>query len=165
MSRGRRLLRIVLAYVAASLVAGAILGFALVYRPGSPVGQVDVDFIEIAALFLSMVSGFVALFALIPTLAVGIYAERNGIRSPAFYAAAGAGIGLCALGLYALVLVLGAGGGIGDTFPSGDAATGFFVFLAATVVAVALAGIAGGLTYWAIAGRTAGADRALSPAG
>jgi hypothetical protein len=165
MNSGRRLLKVILAYAAASLVAGAILAVALVYRPGAPLGQVDVDFVEIAALFLSVVSGFVALLALIPTLAVGIYAERNGIRSPVFYAVAGAGIGLCALGLYALVLVLGAGGGFGDTFPSDDAATAFFVFLGAALVAVVLAGIAGGLTYWAIAGRTTRAHRALSPAG
>jgi hypothetical protein len=165
MTRGRRLLRVMLAYVVASLVAGAILAFALVYRPNAPVGKLDLDFVEIAALFLSMVSGFVALLALIPTLAVGIYAERNGIRTPGFYAAAGAGIGLCALGLYGLVLWLGAGGGFGDAFPSGDAAIGLAVFLAAAVVAVALAGIAGGLTYWTIAGRTAGSHRALSPAG
>ena len=56
MRRGRRLLTIALAYLSASLVAGAILGFALVYRPGAPVGPLDLGFVEIAALFLSMVT-------------------------------------------------------------------------------------------------------------
>ncbi len=159
MSWGRRLITIAFAYVAASIVAGAILGFALVYTPDSTWGPFDLDLVQTTALFVSMVSGFVALLALVPTLVIGIYAERTAVRSPLFYVAAGAAIGLCALGLYGIALIWSSSGPLSEALPSDAAAV---AIIASVVAVVALAGIAGGLTYWAIAGRKAGARRAVS---
>jgi hypothetical protein len=162
MSWGRRLITIAVGYIAASIVAGVILGFALVYSPDSPWGPLDLNLARITALFVSLVSGFVALLALIPTLVVGIYAERAAVRSPLFYAVAGAGIGLCALGFYGLILILGESRPLSETLPADLAAIGLGVIIAVIAAIVALAGIAAGLTYWAIAGRNAGRLRALS---
>jgi hypothetical protein len=159
----QRLIAIAFAYAAASIVAGAILGFALVYTPDSTWGPFDLDLARITALFVSMVSGFVAVLALIPTLIVGIYAERAGVRSPMFYALAGAAIGLCVLGLYGLGLIWGSDRPLSEALPP-DAANGLPAIIAGATAVVAFAGIAGGLTYWAIAGRNAGGTRATSPA-
>ncbi len=164
MSWGRRLITIAFAYAAASIVAGAILGFALVYTPDSTWGPFDLDLARITALFVSMVSGFVAVLALIPTLIVGVYAERAGVRSPLFYAVAGAAIGLCVLALYGLGLIWGSSRPLSEALPP-DAAIGLPAIVAGAAAVVAFAGIAGGLTYWAIAGRKAGGRRALSLAG
>lgn len=111
------------------------------------------------AFFLSMVSSFVAVFALVPTLIVGIYAERAAIRTLLFYGASGAAIGLLVLGLYALAIVWT---GWASLDPPSDRPPIDFQAVAIIAVIVALAGVAGGSTYWAIAGRSAGASRAPS---
>jgi hypothetical protein len=162
MSWIRRLFIIALGYVAASVVAGVILGAALVYTPNSTWGPIDLDFVQITALFVAMVSGFVAVLALIPTVIVGIYAERAGVRSPVFYAVAGALIGLGALGLYSLALIWRSNSPLSEALPPDMAAIGFGSIIAGVAAVVALAGIAAGLTYWAIAGRWAGRRLSLA---
>ena len=162
MSWGRRLLTIAVAYIAASVVAGAILAFTLVYTPGATWGPFDLDLLQITALFVSMVSALVALLALIPTLMIGIYAERAAVRSSLFYAVSGAAVGLCGLGLYGLGLIWRSSGPLSETLPPDATAVGLGAILAGVAAVVAFAGIAGGLTYWAIAGRNAGGRRTPS---
>jgi hypothetical protein len=150
----RRLLRIAVAYVAASVVAGAILAPAILYSPESALGPVDAGFFVLAAWFLSLVSGMVAALALAPTLLLGFYAERNAIRSPLFYALAGGAVGLGVIAFYAAMVMWG-----GDP-PPGIVDPALKLYLAGATGVVAFAGIVAGLVYRAIAGRKAGGSRA-----
>jgi hypothetical protein len=111
--------------------------------------------LKITMLTVSTVSIFVSVLALLPSLAVSIYFERAGILSPTFYALAGMCIGLLVLGLYGLALAWG--NSPSDPAQPGDAPVSIASIIAAGAVIVAPAGVTGGLTYWSIAGRTAGA--------
>ena len=151
MSNARRLIAIAGAYIAASLIAGAIIAAGMMWAPGGEVGPIDFDFLQITALFVGLVSFLVAMLALVPAALVSLYAERHGKRSPLFYGAAGGVIALAALGIYAALLVWN------DTSHERFNSTrGAFTIIAAVAGFFAVAGVAGGLTYWALAGRTAG---------
>src|SRR5262245_41869131 len=117
-----RLLAMIGAYIAASIVAGAILADAIVLMPGGEVGPIDLDFLHITALFVALVSTLVAMLAFLPAAAVSWYAERRGRRSPLFYAVAGAMIGLAALGIYVALLILD--GSSAERFSSQDGTAG-----------------------------------------
>jgi hypothetical protein len=80
-----------------------------------------------------------------------LYAERHGKHSPLFYGGAGAAVGLVALGIYAALLFWNDASS--ERFHS---TSGVFTIIAAAAGFFAVAGVAGGLTYWALAGRTAG---------
>lgn len=104
MSKTDRLIAIAGAYIAASLVAGAIIAAGMMWAPGGEVGPIDFDFLQITALFVGFVSSLVAMLALVPAALVSLYAERHGKHSPLFYGGAGAAVGLVALGIYAALL-------------------------------------------------------------
>ena len=94
---------------------------------------------------VGLTSFVVSGFALLPTFLVIVIAEGAGIRSALFYAAAGAGLALfCYYGL-----------GLGVAFDE-QVVVGGEGFFARAPEVMAAAGIAAGLTYWAIAGRNAG---------
>lgn len=98
-----------------------------------------------------MASVYVGVFALPSTLPVIIYTERKGVRSPLFYGIAGAVSALVALGVYLVVFLL-AGAPPKEIFRSAKLLAGWLVLFG-------VPGLAGGLTYWLIAGRTAGERR------
>jgi hypothetical protein len=158
MSKSRRLLTIAGAYIAACLVAGAIILAGMLWSPDRETGPIDFALVQITALSLGFVSSLVAVLALPPAAAVSWYAERHGKRSPVFYGGAGALVSLAAVGLFVALLIWRAPSE--DRFASMDNATAALAGLAIAMAFFAIAGIAAGLTYWAIAGRTAGSPPA-----
>ena len=159
MAKPRRLLTIAGAYIAASVVAGCVLAAGLLSQPGGQVGPIDLEFLQITAFFLAFVSGLVAVLALPPAIAVSWYAERRGKRSALFYGSAGAVVSLVALGVYAALLAWNNTSGEPSTSTGG--AAGVAAAIAGIAAFFAIAGVAGGLTYWAIAGRKAGSHSAI----
>ena len=154
MAIASRVLEMIVAYVAASVTAGVTLVAAMIWTPESNIGPIDLDFLHTTALFIGMVSTFVAALAFLPAVAVSWYAERRSKRSPLFYAAAGAAIGVLAFGIYVALLVWTDDSA--ERFSSAANMRSAAIVIAIAAAAVAIAGIAGGLTYWAIAGRKAG---------
>lgn len=158
MPKPRRLLRIGAAYIAACLVAGAFIMIAMVGSPGRELGPIDLEIVQVTVFFLGFVSALVAILALLPAALVSWYAERKGKRSAIFYGGAGALVSLVALGIFAAVLAL-RDPSSASLEPMGNVG-GTLAVIAATAAFFALAGVAAGLTYWAIAGRTTGSPPA-----
>ena len=137
----QRYLAILLGYLVASLAAGLIYSvvFAFYYRAGGGV-------------VLPLAVGFgilVAIFSMPPSILGIIYAERIHARSIFFYASGGVLVGWVSYGLYALLLIFGAGttkGFIRD----GEQVT----FWLRLNLFFGGPGLIGGLVYWLIAGRT-----------
>jgi len=147
-----RIVWIIVAYLVASTAAGAVIAVAawVAGLVGNPV--------ELASLPYGLLAGgiLVAVFAALPCAAIIGYAEREGRRTLPFHLAAG---GLTGIGtLLGSVLLLGGisprGLQVHPPDAEGAAALGM------VAIAVAMAGLAGGLVYWALAGRSAGAWRA-----
>ena len=100
---------------------------------------------DVLGVVVGLTSFVVSGLAFIPALLIIAVAESAGIRSTLFYATAGAALGLfCYYGL-------GLGYSFGERLDVSD--DGFF---ARAPELMAAAGIAAGLTYWAVAGRNAG---------
>ncbi len=155
MAISRRLVPIAGAYIAANVVAGAVLAAAVIGLIGGPSAErADAALLEVSTRMLASVIGLIAILALAPTLIAGTYAERAGIRSPLFYGLAGAVIGVAALGIHVVSSVWYSG--LGDTIAVADGEFNERGALAGVLAIVAAAGLLGGLTYWAIAGRKAG---------
>jgi hypothetical protein len=136
----RRDLAILLGYLAASLAAGLIYSvvFAFYYRAG-----VDV------VLPLTVGFGFlVAIFSMPPSILGIIYAERIHARSIFFYASGGVLVGWVSYGLYALLLIFGAGTTKG--FIRDGEQVKFWLTLN---LLFGGPGLVGGLVYWLVAGR------------
>ena len=87
-----------------------------------------------------LASGYIAVFALLPTLCVMAFTEFMKVRSTMFYGLAGATAAILAYCLYTAVFFREV---------SLSVVLGGLVF-------VAVPGLAGGLIYWWIAGRSAG---------
>jgi hypothetical protein len=99
-------------------------------------------------LFLAVSLAVTVLVSLIPALLVAIHAERVRARRLGFYLLWGLVAG--AIGFVVMLgLVAALGGGL----------TGGGSFIAGSVLIMAGAGLAGGFTYWVIAGRHAGLAR------
>jgi hypothetical protein len=99
-------------------------------------------------LFLTVALAVTTLVSLIPALLIAIHAERTKVRGLGFYLSWGlvaGGIGFVVM--IALIVAIG-GNFVGST-----------TFLPGAALVMAGAGTAGGLTYWAIAGRNAGLAR------
>jgi hypothetical protein len=121
----------------ASLAAAAVL----VLGPSAPMLPAPQDWPLISFVILTT-SAFVAAFAFAPAVVVILVAESFAFRSVLLYALAGAAIGLvCG---YTLGFVAQA-----PRFQTGAPFGTNFELLGA-------AGIAAGLVYWLVAGRTAG---------
>lgn len=156
MSKLTRLMHIAAGYALASLVAGVVsLTGILVATAGlqvlRPAALAQMTF---PFLFATLIAGAAAL---LPTLPVGIYAERRRKRDMRWYALAGTGIGMAALSLYVLSSEVAAGS---ISNANGEDAK----FLLALALSVAVAGVCAGITYWAVAGRRAGWPKAPAAA-
>lgn len=142
-----RLFVIFAGFVAACLVAGAIVVFAVLFPELS---ALDTGALDPNAFNLLLGFGFVFVsgFALIPALLVALFTEVFAIRAVLVYAVSGAAIGaLCYLGL----------------LPYNSATTTFEGFVQRHLEIMAAAGILAGVVYWMVAGRKAGAWRRQSP--
>jgi mannose/fructose/N-acetylgalactosamine-specific phosphotransferase system component IIC len=139
----------VLGYAAASLAAGAFLnvvflGFTELIAPDMPPEVATGTMI----VTLPVTALIVAYFAFVPAIIAMLLTELLGKRDWLFYALAG--------GFVALVLVV-------QGYQSGDAD---FARYGEPLVPVYMigAGLVGGIAYWFVTGRFAGALRAISPA-
>jgi hypothetical protein len=138
-----RIAIIVRGYFAACLAVALILSTVIAFKLSSGPGQ----FILSLILFGMLVSFFVAIFALLPSVLLIGLAERTGVRSVVCYGGGGALIGVAACGLYALVT---------RTLPPlQNLGNIIVVFLGPALV--------GGVIYWLIAGRTAGPNSVKTP--
>lgn len=144
----RRLASLTAAYAAASFVAACIVVVAfIVFSPGPLI--LEPGLAHIAVQMTAFVACLIAALALLPSLAAIAYAQRHGIRAPAWYAAAGLGAGLAAAAIYVAILLLRAGAD--RSIPT---ERGFLAGLAGIVAVIAVAGMGAGLTFWLIAGRS-----------
>lgn len=128
-------------YLFGCLAAGAVLVIATL-PPGMPEASFEqFDWLVLWWAILTS-AAIVSAIAFVPAMIVILVAEAFGLRSLFFYALAGGASGL----LYGL------------TFPVEAAAPS----LDATVEITLAAGVAAGLVYWLVAGRTAGLWRGNS---
>jgi hypothetical protein len=137
----RRFFVIVFAYGCACLAAAAtiILGAAATADFQPPLDRPEVALLWVMTLATSF---GVAFFAFFPALIAILLAENFAWRSVLFYAIGGAAIGLF----------------FGFVLPT-ESPSPFYV--ARSTELIAGAGIAAGLVFWLIAGRNAGAWRAV----
>ena len=139
-----RLFAIIFGFIAASLVAGAIVVFAVLFPELSALdtGVIDPNAINILLGFGFI---FVSGFALLPAMIVVAITESFSIRSVLAYAIGGGVVGLaCYLG----------------RVPFDTATMRFDGIVRRHLEVMTGAGIVGGLIYWMIAGRRAGLVRA-----
>lgn len=148
-------------YAGASLAAGLalLLGFAIGRQlSGSPISALRPSAADLGLFPMAVIMAavYIGLLALLPALPVLIYAERNRVRSPLFYAIAGAAAGATALGIYLAAFLL-SGAPPREILHSAGLVAGW-------VALVGGPGLVGGLAYWLIAGRAAG-ERPAEPVG
>jgi hypothetical protein len=144
MSLIARLFVILFAFIAASLVAGAIVVGAVLFPTLSDFADGPID---PSALNIVLGFGFIFVsgFALLPAMIVVAVTEAFYIRSVLAYAVGGGVVGLaCYLGLV----------------PFDPATLRFHGIVRRHLEIMTGAGIVAGLVYWIIAGRNAGAWRA-----
>jgi hypothetical protein len=159
----RRLPTIVFGYVLASLAAGYTLALLFLVhvivrdllngRSLDAVALLPPFYLQIG--LLSSLSA--AMLALMPALLVIAVAEARGLTSVRLYAIAGmvSGVAFAILALALRLLTLPVGSEVG--------VDGVIVATALTAVYSGFAGMIGGLVYWWIAGRSAGAGRDAAP--
>ena len=138
-----RLFVILFGFLAASVVAGLIVVGAILFPEFSDLGEGPIDQ---GALDIIIGFGFIFVsgFALIPTLLIALITEAFSIRSVLAYAIGGGLVGLaCYLGL----------------IPFDPDTYHFEGIVRRHLEIMTGAGIVGGLIYWMIAGRNAGAWR------
>jgi hypothetical protein len=136
-----RVIRILIAFVAACLAATAAL-VAFAYAPVDwPSVQVELtgERLSNAAIFAFSATPWIVLSAAAPALAGVAYAEAHKIVGVMFYVSVG--FGIAAAGFF-LQHISEAQGGPG-------------IFQAYALIAFLTAGALGGVVYWAIAGRFA----------
>jgi hypothetical protein len=140
-----RIIVIFFAFIVATMAAGIVLAIGII----SPdwVGA-DSDPFERVSFFMFafFATSFVGAAATLPALVLIVFAETARMRSLLYYGIAGAVVGLAA---YFGSDVFGRLENTTDVVPVGHA-----------LQLAAAAGIIGGLVYWLIAGRRAGAWRA-----
>jgi hypothetical protein len=125
------------AFWVASLAAAAVMVFGAAAPEFPPP-----DSWPLLTIFIFTVSAFVAAFAFVPAVIAVIVTETFSLRSVVLYAIAGGLIGLfCGYSL-----------GFIEPMPQFQ----FNMPLGTNFELLAAAGIAGGLVYWLIAGRSAG---------
>jgi hypothetical protein len=139
-----RLFVIFFGFLAACLVAGMIVVFAVLFPELS---DLDAGGVDQSAINVVLGFGFIFIsgFALLPAMLVVLITEAFHIRSMLAYALGGAVVGLaCYLGL----------------IPFDPATMHFDGIIRRHLEIMTGAGIVAGLVYWMIAGRNAGAWRA-----
>ncbi|MBB6465814.1 hypothetical protein [Aminobacter carboxidus] len=138
----------VLGYLAASLAASAFLNVVFLGVAGLISAEIPPEVASGSMVFtIPFVALFVAYFAFVPAIVVMLLAELLGKRDWLFYALAG--------GFVALVF-------IGFAYQSGEG--GFAYRDPLWPVSIIGSGLIGGIAYWFITGRFAGALRPTSPA-
>lgn len=148
MRKVQRLLIMTAGYAAASIVAGVVSLLSIVVANVGLIALRPEALVEMAGPMRDL-SAIAAAAALLPTLPIGIYAERHAMRALIWYARAGVGIGMLALLVYVIASEL-------VTRSISNANASDVSFLATLAACVMLAGLCAGATYWAIAGRMAG---------
>ncbi len=154
MSILRRIGRIVAGYLAASIVAGVIALLGVLVSHVGLVALTPHALAELTGPFF-VASVIAAGASLLPTLPIGIYAERHAKRSFVWYTRAGIAVSLGALVLYVLASEVA-------SRSISNANRGDIEFLVTLAACVMLAGLCSGATYWAIAGRHAGTTASLA---
>jgi len=138
-----RLFAIFFGFLAASLVAGAIVVGAVLFPEFSDLAMGPID-PSVLNILLGFGFIFVSGFALLPALILVAVTEAFNIRSALAYAVGGGVVGLaCYLGL----------------IPFDSATLRFDGIVRRHLEIMTGAGIVAGLVYWMIAGRNAGAWR------
>jgi hypothetical protein len=138
-----RLFVILFGFLAACFIAGLIVVMAILFPEFSDLGEGPIDH---GALDVIIGFGFIFVsgFALIPALLIALITEAFSIRSVLAYAIGGGLVGLaCYLGLV----------------PFDPETFRFEGIVRRHLEIMTGAGIVGGLVYWMIAGRNAGAWR------
>lgn len=136
-----RLLVIVVAFFVAALVAGAVLAVALLFPALNDLALGNIDD-GAARIVLTAGLAFISGYALLPAILLIAIAEAFSIRTVLYYAVAGAIAGLA-------IFV-----SLGGVDPSLLTVNGFTRRESEIMIG---AGIVGGIAYWLIAGRRAGA--------
>lgn len=137
----------VLGFLAASLAASAFLNVVFLGVTDVIAPEIPVEVAHGSLVFsIPFVALFVAYFAFVPALVVMLLAELLGKRDWLFYALAG--------GFVALVF-------IGFAYRSGDG--GFAYRDPLLPVSIIGSGLIGGIAYWFVTGRFAGAWRDQAP--
>lgn len=154
-SRFPRIATILFGYLAASAVAGTVALLSVVTISVGPGVLMPAALVHLIVPVI-VASCVAAVTALLPTVPVGIYAERHGKRLAGWYAKAG-----IAVSLVALVLYVGASELVSRSVS--NATTDDVKFLLLLACCVVVAGICSGLTYWWIAGRNAGHSTVAAP--
>lgn len=149
MRKVQRLLVISAGYIAASIVAGVVSLLSVMVANVGVIALRPEALAEMAGPMRDL-SAVAAAAAFLPTIPIGLYAERNAVRTLLWYARAGVGIGLGALLLYVIASEV-------VTRSISKANAGDVTFLVTLALCVMFAGLCAGATYWAIAGRHAGA--------
>jgi hypothetical protein len=130
-----RLTMIVLGFAAAMFAAGFLISVLLVASAGTNGvdGTVENVALVTSTIVLSSIAGY---YALVPSIAAIAWAEWSGKRDWLYYALAG--------------------GAIAMLVQAWRAQRGAPVFDTGIIAASAAAGMAGGIVYWLVAGRSAG---------
>jgi hypothetical protein len=147
-----RLLVVVSAYIAASTAAAAVAVIAsrLFLIPGQSAPDGIAERISDFLCSLFFLAGVIGIIALLPAGLMIALAERRRIRNAWFYATAGALTALCPLALDLAIVLLGTLRGVKGG-PFAGRSGGYQPLLLAILI-----GLVAGLTYWLIAGRSAG---------
>jgi hypothetical protein len=140
----RRWVRIAIAYSLASLASGYTFVLVLLALTRGDLPGLGRWWVLPVGGFLS--ATVICFLTALPAVYVISLAETYRLRSPAFYAAAGAGVALVPLVLIFLLY-----GGSSPERPSSVGA------IAGALLMLGVPGVIGGLVYWWVAGRTAGA--------
>jgi hypothetical protein len=142
-----RLFAIFFGFLAACFVAGAVVLYAIFFPELSDVSSIDVDQ---GAINLILGFGFILVsgFALLPALIIALVTEAFSIRHILAYAVAGGIAGLCCYLAF---------------IPFDTVNMTFNGIVRRHLEVMVGAGILGGVIYWMIAGRNAGAWRSPSP--
>lgn len=140
-------------YLAACLGAGFVLTIEIwIAALLAPDGRSAMMPLTIILPGTLLAGGYIAVFALLPTLLVIMFTELAKVRSAVFYGLVGVSAAIFGYNLYLVLFIRG-------TFDldvlGGDVLGGLLFF--------AVPGLAGGLIYWRIAGRSAG-QKSLRPA-
>lgn len=137
-----------LGYLAASLAASAFLNMVFLGAAGLMAADIPPEVATGSMVFtIPFTALFVAYFAFVPALVVMLLAELLGKRDWLFYALSG--------GFVALVF-------LGFAYQGGD--PGFAYRAPLLPVSIIGSGLIGGIAYWFVTGRFAGALRPTSPA-
>ncbi|MGF7008218.1 hypothetical protein [Aminobacter sp. BE322] len=137
----------VLGFLAASLAASAFLNVIFLGVAGVIAPEIPVEVAHGSLVFsIPFVALFVAYFAFVPAVVVMLLAELLGKRDWLFYALAG--------GFVALIF-------IGFAYQAGDG--GFAYRDPLLPVSIIGSGLIGGIAYWFVTGRFAGAWRESPP--